>query len=370
MFPTASRALVAGLATLGLTATVATTTASAAAPTKWTVSFNDYVPRSTQDAYPDYVYVQAADGTLPEGVHGTLRLDRNGSTIARGYGWSRSSGEVDLPDLQPGDVATFYDAISGTVYATATYDGRPAFDPATACVGSKTFAGLRTGNALVTDLYAYRWAPRNSTPGYGSSSTRLIRTDINNGTLSTLSGEAFTGTFERPLAAGAIVAASSTYLASPSLTVYASTERTVGGCPPPPAPQVVQSAPLKDTVAPKATITATTKHAKSLTLKKLASPGLSFSVTSNEAGTVTAVLNLSTPSKKKSKPAKVVSLSTVTAPITAGKPLSVLLAVTKKQKKQIAKAGRKSSLVAHVTVTDAAGNVATLGDLTYKAPRS
>lgn len=360
------RGVLAGVAAVGLAA--ATADSAAAKPTRWAVQFTDNSPRDLADTTKDWVSFYRHDGDRPP-VDGKLsvRVIRGGATIATSDYTGYWGGETALPDLRAGDLAQLIDTTTGGVVSAATYDGNPTIDDAT-CIGGTTFSGTRTGNAPVDEVGAYRWIKRKGWDGsYTSPSAYWARGSHRNGQVTTLTGTTFGGTFETALAAGDVVWMTSHYLVGTTQIVSSYVEKPVGPCPPPAPPEQKPApvVPQKDTTAPKALFSASPKPGtlKKITLKKLGSSGLKFSVTSNEGGTISATLLLRT-SKKKAP----VVVGSATATAKPGAATEIKLVLAKGAKSKLKKAPASAKLIARVTVTDAAGNAAVLPDVIFKVP--
>lgn len=350
----AACALAVASATLAAPAAHATNTSNK--PVSWTLSFVDSVPRDAKDLRPDRASFERS-GTI--GLTGSerpyARLVRAGSIIDLENGYDKDgSGGISRPELLPGDILQVVDSQTGGLYAEATYDGKPALD-ANACTGAAKATGTRSADASVTGVgefanvdnpWKYESDPNMSTTG--------LVTNAAPGT--------FEVAFKRPLIAGHLVWAETTLVQSPAVTVTSYSERFVGSCPPPPVPP--------DTLAPAGTagLLAASKRMKDLTKK-----GVTFRVTSGEASTAKATLTLQTV-KGKGKKAKIKTLvvGTATASIPAGGAVQLTVKIDKTLKGKVVEASKKkgSKLLLSTTLTDAAGNVATLPVQTVKFPKT
>lgn len=360
---------------LALTATLLSTVvaapAQAATPTRWLLTFSHYVPRYAGEVNIDRVTYERFDGDRPSiNRQLAVKVLRDGAVISGSSHNSYWGGDLVLPELRAGDVATLSDSATGAVVASGTFDGRPVIDAQT-CVGRDTFSGLRTGATAVDDVATYRWFHAKRPDGtYESPASGWRRRGYSTGDVTTLTGDTFGGRFDAPLRKGAIVLASGHRDVSPTLIISSSVERVVGACPAasvgPGAPSGVLS-PLRDGVAPKAALTAAPKASKlrKISMKKLRSSGLAFSITSDEAATISATLQLST---SKKKPAKVVGKTT--APAAAGAATAITLKLAKASRSKLKGLRSSARLVVVIKVTDAAGNVTALPEIRFKVPKA
>lgn len=355
-----SRALALGALGFAFALPVAQASAADTGPTKWVIGFADDVVTEASGNQPDAVYLDWEDGTRPaESTAIVMKVERAGSVISASDYPSRYGSFVSMPDLRAGDVATFSDKNTGVVVAQAAYDGRPSFD-ATTCNGSTGFTGLRTAASAIDSVGGFTLERYSGRDDYGGSYSGWDRTQSNSGTVISLVGEAFGGTFARPIATGTFITAKSHRDLTADILIRTTVTRQVGGCPPPPPAPADTSAPSAGLSAP------TAKKLKKITLGKLISAGLKLSVKPNEASTVNAQLLLRK-SKKSKKPPTVLATTTLAA--AAGVDTQFKLKLPKKAKKKLRGLPGSAKLLIHVTVTDGAGNVTTLPDVAFKVPK-
>lgn len=354
-----------------LTTVVAAPAHAAASPTRWLLTFSHYVPRYAGEVNIDRVTFERYDGERPSiSRQLTVKVLRAGGVISVSSGNAYWGGDLVLPELRAGDTATLTDAVTGAVVSSGVFDGRPAIDAQT-CAGRDTFSGLRTGATVIDDVVTYRWFHAKQPDGtYESPTSGWRRRGYSTGELTTLIGDTFAGRFDAPLRKGAIVLSSGHREISPTLIVSSSVEQTVGACPAPAAGTVTTNVVptlLRDLVAPKATLIAAPKAGKlrKISVKKLRSPGLSFSVSSDETGSISATLQLR---KSKKKPAKV--LGKASAPAVAGVATPIALKLAKGNQGKLKRLPSSARLVAVIKVTDTAGNTTALPEISFKIPKA
>lgn len=363
MFPTRDHsarrlgaACALAIASAALAAPAAQATNNQNKPVSWTLSFVDSVPRDAKDVRPDRATFERSGSIgLTGNERPYARLVRAGSIIDLENGYDRDgSGGVSRPELLPGDILQVVDSQTGGLYAEATFDGKPSLD-ANACTGAAKATGLRTADASVTGVGEY--ANVDNPWKYESDPSMTTTGMVTNAAPGT-----FEVSFKRPLIAGHLVWAETSLIQGPSVTVTSYSERFVGSCPPPPIPP--------DTLAPAGT--AGLLAAKRMKMKDLTKKGVTYRVTSGEAATANATLTLQTV-KGKGKKAKVKLLivGRATAAIPAGGAVQISVKVDKAFKGKVAAAAGKpgSKLLLNTTLTDAAGNVATLPVQNVKFPK-
>jgi hypothetical protein len=147
-----------------------------------------------------------------------LDVTRDGALVASAQDqWSVSFRMVP----RAGDVLTLTDITKGTS-ATTTVTGKPSFD-AGFCGPTTTFAGTRDPDGAL-DVGAV--AP------HGPYDPLVLSSGA---TISSLSGPAFSGTFQRLVGADWTASIIQTLQPSPEVIVYSSSSRKVGACPTVPA---------------------------------------------------------------------------------------------------------------------------------------
>jgi hypothetical protein len=165
-------------------------------------------------------------GTAAE-VPGPVRLvvRRGGAVVAQARGTyfnsaGRGSSEATLETVPAiGDVIEIYNPEgSSTPARSYTYTGHPSLDSCP--VGSTTFGGKVDPNTAFSSAGAFR-------PGAGSGDPNR-----NNPGVVTQSGDNYTVTLARPLAAGDIVFVSTSRQVDPRFSYFQSASRNAGECVP------------------------------------------------------------------------------------------------------------------------------------------
>jgi hypothetical protein len=328
-------------------------------PVTWELSFVDSVSTRADDLRPDSVSFERSGGLGLTGQERPfLRLIRAGSVLdTESGGFGDGYGSLSRPELLAGDTLQVVDSVTGGLYAAATFDGRPTFD-ATTCSGSIKGTGTRTENSSITGVGEYANVKH---PWRYSDDPTMTTT----GVITNAAAGTFETTFKRALIPGHLLWAQTSLIQSPSVTVTSYSERIVAACPAPPIPP--------DTLAPAG---AATPAAAVRKLKDFTKKGVTFRVSSTEAATVNASLTLQTKKvitkkgKKKSK-TELVVVGKATTSIAAGASLDVNVKVDKafagKVKGAVGKKGSK--LLLTTTLTDGAGNTATLPVTSVKFPK-
>ena len=350
------------LAAVGLV--VAAPSSVAAPPTGFFyLAFEDRLPTvgtlSTDIVAYDYV------GRRPAALRPRLRLLRNGSVVVETTSSSSwGSDAARTPALAVGDLLEVQDEVTGEVYAQARFNARPAFLQGT-CGEVTELAGQRTGGSEISGVGAYD--PAGGNDYGGPDATRIDATFEGDGP-----GTAFQVEFERPVRAGFRVWAEEQYPAADNASVRAFREQRVRSCdepeppaaPPIPTPPGAAPAPA-DRRAPLGTV----RKPKDLSKRTIAqlARGATFTVLSDEAGTVDASTTLRTVRKGRTKRTPVGGL---TQTVVAGKN-AVRLTLSAADRRRIkAVAGSSSArLVFGFKIRDAAGNATTLPSVTLKVPR-
>jgi hypothetical protein len=266
-----------------------------------------------------------ADATAPVTHH--MDVVRGGAVIASSPSSGSSYATLDLANLLPGDIARFYDG--SAVRAIASYDGLPAIS-ADACAGRQAFTATRSADHVV-----YRAGAYTPSSGYGVDNRAIFT-----------SGNPFTVTLTRPLAAGDIAYAVTQGLQS-SGNVGVEFQRyvNVGACPPVLAPSgavpVSSKAPTDAEVLAKlksslAAMASRLKAQKTTRLARRKSVALPFAF--SEPGTLRLVLRASA-----GKSVKVVTVGTGAKTATAAGNATVILKLTSAGRKLFRRA-RKLAL--------------------------
>lgn len=286
---------------------------------------------------------QSSVGAYDENVAVKVQVLRGGVAIDR-YAASF--------DLASGDVIQVLNDATSALIASVMFDGQPALD-ATTCVGSASFAGTRTGNSTVYNVYAFK-RERVTTPYTYDRDSDYISSQI-----TTVNGSAFSGTFRKAVPPGYIVGASQTVLLSDGGTFNETVERPVGACPapapppPPPAPPV----PPADTTAPGGGFTLPAFVRRSALI---GTSGLTVKTTITEPGLVRVDFYADNGAKLKTaaataKKPKLVRLAGGQKRATAAGRVSVRVKTTKAGRTAI-KAKKRTKAIVVTTLTDTAGN--------------
>lgn len=331
------------------------------------ISFYDYP--SAGDTTPDLAFFMLPEGYPSGPLRGRL-LNADGRLKSPTVEvLSYNAGTIKVEAIVAGDVAELYDAESGVVVARSTYDGQPGLT-LPLCAGSSSAQGTRTAGQPIGNVEAFRPVPGAQHSG---------DVTINPGTVaaSDPAGSTWSATFERPVAAGDQVTAFASSI-SAGVRTQSMVQRAVTECPAPPAasqPAAQPSAPAPaspvDKTAPVGTSTPV-KKGKKPTLASIVKQGFAFTVTAQENATLKATLTLKTTSGKgKKKKVKLQLIGSTTQPVTAGVATDVKLKATGPSSSKLKKAARQpgSKLVSSISLTDAAGNVATLPPTTISVPK-
>jgi hypothetical protein len=277
-----------------------------------------------------------------------LSLQRGGTEIASANG-AYGSAYVNVAP-QTGDVVHI--ERSGVV-RDVTFDGRPSFDPAVVCAGSKTLSGLRTATATLQSSGSYN--PNGDPYAVGNSQ---------HGTSPQLSGANWSVSLERALTKGENVYASF-YDDSSDVSISSSLVQAVGDCPAPPAPTTttpVTTTKKPDVTKPVVSLALGTINSGPGALDRLVKSGqIVTTLDVSEPGTVTQLLVLDNggtlpasaavkkPAVKLGRGSKVVKV--------AGK-VKVSVKLTKAGKRALRRV-KRAKLVLVTTVADTAGNKTT-----------
>jgi hypothetical protein len=211
-----------------------------------------------------------------------VSIIRGGIEVSRSSGDDGSAWMASIP--APGDVVNLESPTGpsghagGRIVGSFVYDGRPSLDP-TVCAGSVNFSGQRSAGQTIEG------GDFLDVPGpYGNfESWNAVQAQITQ-----LSGEAFGGSFLKPLELGETVWAKEsleTPLAGGAVFTYESVnERPVGACPPPP--------PAPPSPPPPPALEGSILRLARTTIHKLLKSGWLDRVTINQPGTVVQDLYL------------------------------------------------------------------------------
>jgi hypothetical protein len=263
-----------------------------------------------------------------------LDLVRGGTAIAASPEHAGGFASLDVANLAPGDVARFYDG--SAVRGSASYDGLPAI-AADACAGRSTFSATRSADHEVYDAGAF-------TPGagYGTSNRAIFG-----------SGNPFTVTLTRPLAAGDVAFVATQGLQSGGdVGVGSERDVKVAACPPttgPVAPTITAVTPTDAEVLAKlkaalATAARRLKAQKTAKLARRKSLALPFAF--SEPGTVK--FTITAPGTKKKAKAVTVGSGAKTAAVTGTAVVTVKLTAVGRK---LLKRARKVTLTLKATFT-------------------
>jgi hypothetical protein len=321
--------LAAGAAGLAITASAA----SAAA--------GGYVEVYRSNVFPadSSVYASASNHTPV-----TIAVARGGAVVAQTPSAKDYAYIAKFSALAGDEIRV--DAASGRL-ATYAFDGLPSMD-ATTCQGATTFSGIKSPGAALDRPVAYKRTGDPYAPDH-----------YMNGTLTSLNGNAFGGTWPSPLTSNYALAFSQSLPLASGWIASSYNETLVPTCPvvpptpppaPPPAPKPITTPPGTDVVDPVLTFALPTsiKHGAIKALKA-GTFELSFSV--NEPGKIKARLGL-----KKGK--KTTTIATGSSKVAKAGKVHLKFKLSKAGKKALKKL-KKAKLVLTVITSDAAGNTTT-----------
>lgn len=221
------------------------------ASAKVIVNIQDGVSSGQQGDTGNFTSVYETEGTASP----KFQILRNGAVVATANDQEFNGTDFDI---QPGDVVRLMDRTTGALIGDVPYDGRPSLS-ATTCTGSNAFAGLRSGGATVGNVTAYTYKDVTYPAGrYGGGGTYKQQTGIIDGDVASVSGEAFSGTFDRAIPAGYILSASQSRNVTPTIRLFTLVERFTAGCPPVVAPPAPAPAPPVARVRPRKLSASTT----------------------------------------------------------------------------------------------------------------
>jgi hypothetical protein len=264
-----------------------------------------------------------------------------------------------------GDVLSLTDVGAGTT-VTMPVTGRPAFS-ADLCGPTTTFSGARDAGATIDVDAQIR---------YGSYDAR---NDIFSGSVSSLSGESFSGTYPKAVGPGWRVRAQESYDPSPEITYFSTFSRVLGACPAeagpattPTPPPAAPPAKVADVVKPTAKLVAPTALLRPATAyRALTTDGLTTTVMVSEPGTVLQTLYLddgaalptataaAKKKKGKAKAKKPTILGTGATAVAKAGPVKVTVKLSKKGRARL-RTSRTMKLALVTTVRDLAGNTRVL----------
>lgn len=363
------------LALVGLLAIGAPATASAAVPDS-ILYFTDSVPGE-----PDAVAALVQNATSTNGEDPLLEVTRSGASIGTVAYEQGSYIRKELPDLQPGDHARVLGRTSGTVYAEATYDGRPTFSTPVCNSTPFTISGSRTPGATMHRL-AVRSAGTDGDGGpYGAGANH--KATFTYGAQGP--GDLFVGQFAYLPMAGQIFQGLETYPAG-TFVVQHFVERVVPACsvavpvkvdtPGRPGAEPGPSNPGPGGTAkagPKVLVLKAIKLAKKTHLTDLTKAGIAIELRSDRPGTLALKLAVrTTTGKGKKLQTKTDTVGQLRTQLAANRTAKLKLKADRKKLALLVKLAKKKGvkLVVSGTVTDVAGVATAIPPSTLSLPKS